>query len=476
MNSTTRFHFKSALGWLNDPNGLVHLDGEYHMFFQHHPGSAVWGPMHWGHAVSKDLLEWTELPIALEPDPLGQIFSGSIVADKENRFGLSQSGETVLIAFFTHHNRAAFLNGEKDFEHQSAAISRDKGRTWEKYTNNPVLPNPGNKTDFRDPFVFWHAETQAWIMIVSAGSHAEIYRSKTLDGWSLSSRFDAGLSPEMGIWECPALCQVPLENGAGHRWMLIQSFNPGGRYGGSGTQYFVGHFDGYQFEVEAPFQALLSKQGPQWLDWGPDHYAANVWGNSPRQDGKPIVLGWMNNWAYANNTFEAPFRGRMTLPRTLSLVEECQALVLHSDPIPGAHNVEIEKSETPIPEIGDDDLIILELETYPSQNELASIALKSGARKIVTLQYCLRNDEFLIDRKNGPPANISDISDSIFRFPRLRQDPTLAVTVCLSKGGAEIYLDGGTQTATVLFDPRLSIETVAHRGWKNPRGKGALKE
>lgn len=469
MISTTRFHFKSAQGWINDPNGLVYLAGKYHLFFQHHPGAAVWGPMHWGHAVSTDLIEWTELPIALEPDALGYIYSGSVIADTENRFALSRSGETPLIAFFTHHDRDAFSDGKANVEYQSAAVSWDEGRTWTKHQANPILPNPGDKRDFRDPFVFWHKESQAWIMVVSAGSHSEIYRSATLTGWQLTSRFDAGLPADTGTWECPVLCQVPLENGLGHRWLFIQSFNPGGRYGGSGTRYFVGDFDGYKFEVEAPFRSLLAKQGPQWLDWGPDHYAGNVWGNSPSEDGKPILLGWMNNWAYANHTFETPFRGRMTLPRQLSLVAEGQALVARSEPIPSMPSIEIKQGETPLPEIGENDLAILKLETEINQGESAQIVFKSSSKEVIVLRYCSIDDEFTLDRTAATPADVPDISSSIFRFPRISRKVTVDATICLSKGGIEFYLDDGVQSATMLFDPHQKIETIDYNCWNKCR-------
>ncbi len=299
-------HFTPATGWINDPNGLVYLDGEYHLFYQHHPDSTVWGPMHWGHAVSRDLIHWQHLPIALAPDAIGAIFSGSAVIDHANTAGF---GTAAMIAVFTHHTPD---RGQM----QSLAYSLDKGRTWTKYANNPVLQHStlAGAKDFRDPKVFWYTDGKQahWVMALAVAREIHFYRSPNLRDWIESSHFGADFGSHSGVWECPEIFQINIEGADEKRWVLIVSVGSGAPAGGSGVQYFVGDFDGTTFVCQDAPERV------RWVDYGADFYAVQAWNNTP--GGQHVWLAWMSNWSYANKTPDADgWRGAMTLPRELTL-------------------------------------------------------------------------------------------------------------------------------------------------------------
>ena len=251
-----QIHFSPEANWMNDPNGMLYYDGEYHLFYQYHPESTVWGPMHWGHAVSRDLVHWEHLPIGLYPDSLGTIFSGSAVVDWNHTTGFGEEGEPPLVAIFTQHSHELERAGSDLFQTQGIAFSIDKGRTWTMYEGNPVIPNPGIR-DFRDPKVRWHEESQQWVMIFAAWNKVKIYTSPNLKEWSLASEFGAEVGTHGGVWECPDLFPLPIEGSEEQRWVMLVSINPGGPNGGSATQYFVGDFDGTTFSLDPVFAQRL---------------------------------------------------------------------------------------------------------------------------------------------------------------------------------------------------------------------------
>jgi fructan beta-fructosidase len=298
-------HFAPLKQWLNDPNGLVYYAGEYHLFFQHYPHDDVWGPMHWGHAVSTDLIHWEELPIALYPEGDTIICSGSAVIDHNNTtgFGYNAAGEPPMIAIYTSHTNR---DGQSHLQTQSIAFSHDRGRTFTSYNGNPVL-EWDEAADFRDPKVFWYEPGSYWVMSVVCKNHVRFYKSDNLRHWHYLSSFGDGEGASEGDWECPDL--VKLDD----RWVLIISVTTGAPNGGSGTQYFVGDFDGTTFTNANASDTVL------WLDYGCDNYAGVTWNDEP--NGRTILIGWMNNWAYAAKTPSVGFRGTMTLPRELSLKE-----------------------------------------------------------------------------------------------------------------------------------------------------------
>ena len=267
-----QIHFSPKAHWINDPNGMVYYKGIYHLFFQYYPDGTVWGPMHWGHAISNDMVHWQEQPIALYPDSLGYIFSGSAVVDENNTSGFGKDGKTPLVAIFTHHDPEGEKAGSNTFQNQSLAYSLDDGKTWTKYAGNPVLKNPGI-TDFRDPKVMWYEPQKKWVMTLATKDHITFYSSPNLKDWTKESEFGKELGAHGGVWECPDL--FPLDDNGKKVWVFIVNINPGGPNGGSATQYFIGDFDGKTFTP--------SQTNTKWLDYGPDEYAGITWSQYRQQ-------------------------------------------------------------------------------------------------------------------------------------------------------------------------------------------------
>ena len=322
--------FTPQRNWMNDPNGLVYLDGEYHLFYQHNPGRHTWGDMSWGHAVSTDLLHWTELPLALpvEKDAKGEItqmfFSGSAVVDYANTSGFGQPGKPAMVAMYTAvYPQARTPRGKPvrpGTQAQSIAYSLDRGRTWTQYAGNPVIPEPPAKyaaeyREFRDPKMFWYEPGHKWVLAtVAAQQHkALFYTSRDLIHWEWTGEFGpAGATG--GVWECPDLFELPVDGDPARRkWVLVISLNPGGPAGGSGMQYFVGDFDGKTFARDRDARG----DAPQWLDYGADFYAGVTYNDAP--GGRRLLVGWMNNWLYGEKVPTTPWRSAQSLPRELGL-------------------------------------------------------------------------------------------------------------------------------------------------------------
>lgn len=312
-----QLHFSPEINWMNDPNGLVYYAGEYHLFYQYNPLGHEWGHMSWGHAVSKDLLHWEHLPIALHEEYGVMAFSGSAVFDGKNTSGLGQPDHPPLIAIYTGH-------GHKR-QTQDIAFSLDRGRTWTKYAGNPVLDE--GKEEFRDPKVFWHKPTNRWVMVVSLApeKRLRLYASADLKSWKLLSEFGPAGVPNKPNWECPDLFELPVVNEPGEtRWVLEADMGGGAIAGGSGGEYFIGKFDGRQFVAES----LES----QWVDFGRDFYAPVTWSNIPKEDGRCLWIGWMNNWETPlNPTY--PWRSAMSIPRELTLQRVDGRLRLCQQPV-----------------------------------------------------------------------------------------------------------------------------------------------
>ena len=327
-----QYHFSPPTKWMNDPNGLVYNEGVYHLFYQYYPEDIVWGPMHWGHAVSKDLLHWEHKPIALFPDEHGYIFSGSAVVDKNNTSGLGKDGVAPLVAIFTYHLMEGEEAGRTDYQTQGIAYSLDNGDTWQKYQNNPVVGNNGIK-DFRDPKVFWNEKMQEWTMLLVAGDHLQIWYSKNLIDWEKASEFGKENGYKGGVWECPDLFPLTVEGTDEVKWVLLISVNPGAHNGGSGTLFFIGEVDGRTFTSEVD---------NRWLDMGTDNYAGVTYNHTP--NGDRIFLGWMSNWEYARQTPIEVWRGAMTIPQRLSLKKINGVYELLSYPIDAVETI-TEKGE-----------------------------------------------------------------------------------------------------------------------------------
>lgn len=316
-------HFTPPVGWMNDPNGLVFHNGEYHLFYQHHPHDLKWGPMHWGHAVSTNLIDWEHLPIALYPGEDGTIFSGSSVIDTHNTAGF---GAGAMIAIYTLFIP---LEDDKAIQNQGIAFSLDDGRTWTKYSNNPIIQMPAfeNHNNFRDPNVSWYGtpEDGHWTMILTVHDEVWLYTSPDLKNWELASTFGRGYGCHDGVWECPDLFELPIEGGDERLWVMIVSVERGAPAGGNGVQYFLGHFDG------KTFTPAEDRSKTRWVDYGPDFYAAVTYNNAP--DGRRILVGWMNNWSYSHDIPAEQWRGMQSFPRELTLTKGADGLVLNQRPV-----------------------------------------------------------------------------------------------------------------------------------------------
>ena len=305
------YHFAPQWGWMNDPNGMVYKDGEYHLFYQYDPYGSRWGNMNWGHAISRDLVSWEHMPVAISPDGLGTIFRGSAVVDKDNTAGF---GANAIVAFYTQASARQM---------QSIAYSTDNGRTFKKYAGNPVLT--GDVADFRDPKVSWHEGTHKWILTLAVGQEIRFYSSPNLKDWTYESNFGEGQGNHGGVWECPDLFELPVAGTSQKKWVLIVNINPGGPFGGSATQYFVGSFDGHKFVNESP-------KATKWMDFGKDHYATVTWSNAPQN--RVIALAWMSNWQYANEVPTMQYRSSNSVPRDLRLFVKDGETYLQSAPSP----------------------------------------------------------------------------------------------------------------------------------------------
>lgn len=298
VNPRPYLHYKPAYGWTNDPNGMVYKDGEWHLYFQWNPFGALWNNMTWGHAVSKDLLHWEQRPMAITPDSLGMIFSGSAVVKDDK-----------IVAMYTSAGKR---------QSQSIAVSDDGGNTFVKSANNPVLVS--ERPDFRDPKVFWYEPEGKWCVIVAAGDAMEIYSSPDMEDWTFESRFGEGAGCHGGVWECPDF--FPLDYQGSEKWVMIVNCNRNDEIG-TATQYFIGSFDGHTFTPDDVEE--------RWLDYGRDHYAAVTWSNAP--DNRRVLLAWMSNWQYAHLTTTRGYRGMMCTPRELSLGEYDGRMMVRAYPV-----------------------------------------------------------------------------------------------------------------------------------------------
>lgn len=386
-----KYHFSPLAHWVNDPNGLVYYKGEYHLFYQYHPGSSVWGPMHWGHAVSTDLINWQHLPIALYPDENGVIFSGSAVIDWKNTAGF---GKEAMVAIFTHNNN--------DFQSQSLAYSTDCGRTWTKYSGNPVLLPPDGLLDFRDPKVFWYAEgdTGHWVMALAAGNAIRFYTSRDLIHWKPGGSFGEAYGSHDGVWETPDLFKLPVDGSSASRWVLTVGVGDGGPGAKSGMQYFVGQFNGETFTSEKPQSAIL------WLDFGADYYAAQSWSDEPGD--RRLMIGWQNNWQYANVVPTTTWRGGFSLPRVLSLKDTNNGIRLFQKPVPEIsqlrglltrwQNVSVAPNTNLLNDIkGDSFEIIAEFKINPKV-DCFGFRARVGDHNQTTISYNVPQQKVMVDR------------------------------------------------------------------------------
>ena len=431
------YHFSPLYGWMNDPNGMVYKDGEYHLFYQYNPYGSKWGNMSWGHAISQDLVNWKHLPVAIAPDALGTIFSGSAVVDFDNTAGF---GAGAIIAIYTQNS---------DRQVQSIAYSTDNGRTFTKYENNPVLTSEAR--DFRDPKVFWYENTKRWIMVLAVGQEMQIFSSPNLKDWIFESRFGEGQGAHGGVWECPDLFELPVEGTNDKKWVLLCNLNPGGPFGGSATQYFVGSFNGKEFVNESPSKT-------KWMDWGKDHYATVTWSDAPNN--RRIAIAWMSNWQYANDVPTSQYRSPNSVPRDLSLFTVDGETYLQSAPSPELlalrdaskkRSFKVNGTRT-IKEMipGNDGAYEIELTIENQRADVIGFRLYNDKGEEVDMQYDMKEKKFSMDRRKSGEVSFNE------NFPMLtwtaieqgRNEEqggkeALKLRLFVDKSSVEAFGDGG---------------------------------
>lgn len=452
------FHYSPKENWMNDPNGLVYSHGKYHMFYQYNPNDTVWGPMHWGHAVSQDLIHWQEQGIALKPDELGQIFSGSAVLDSQNTAGFQQDDEDVLVAIFTHH--------EENNEKQSIAYSNDNGETWHKYENNPVINNPG-LSDFRDPKVFWHHDTNRWILLLACGDHIRFYSSPNLKEWHYLSSFGNGYGSKEGVWECPDLIHLTIDGEDKQKWALTVNINPGGPNEGSAVMYFLGDFDGQQFIPDDE----PGTHNWRWADYGRDFYAAVTWNNTVLK--APIWIGWMNNWQYGNMTPTESFRGMMSLPRTLKLVRKNGELFLsqklfhveklHNRTVYDNHEFVLTKDNKINHKLSQDRLYIT---TNILENKSTVFSFQASSdQHSISIEFDLCAGEIRLNRKNCGDTSFAENFASVDIMPI---DTIEDIEMIIDRTSIELFVNDGTRVMSELF---FMPEKMNEIEWSTNEGK-----
>lgn len=456
-----RFHFHPTSGWMNDPNGLVYYDGEYHLFYQYNPDELVWGPMHWGHAVSTNLIEWEHLDIALAPDENGTIFSGSAVVDWENTAGF---GAEALVAIFTHFDSPR--------QSQSLAYSTDRGRTWTKFDGNPVLKPPNGVRNFRDPKVFWYedAETAHWVMALAAGNIILFYNSADLINWEISGGFGITEGATCGVWETPDLFELPVDEGAERYWVLTVGIQNCAPAQGSGTQYFVGEFDGYDFVNGNDKQTVL------WADYGADFYAAQSW--SDGADDRRIMIGWMNNWRYAQEiplgyTNGNAWRGQMTVPREMGLTRTTDGIRLTQNPISEIELLrgemyqfkDIEVSSTGDFETGVEMIqgeIVAEFQIdNVNQVDQIGVKVRTGKDEETLIGYAPKASKVFVTRTASGQTEFSERFTAGASALYTPDGNKVRLQILVDRESVEIFVGDGHITLTELIFPDLQSQGIS---------------
>lgn len=483
------YHHTPAYGWMNDANGLVYKDGEYHLYFQYNPYGSKWGNMHWGHSVSKDLVHWTHEQPAIARDTMGHIFSGSCVVDHNNTAGF---GKDAIIAFYTSHKN---LPGNHQRQQQCIAYSLDNGRTYTKYEGNPVLTPFDGLENFRDPKVFWYAPQNKWVMIVSADKNMRFYESKDLKKWNYMSKWGAGYGPQPNQFECPDFFEMAVDGNAQHKkWVMIVNINPGFAYGGSGTMYFVGQFDGHKFTCDT------APNDVKWLDWGKDHYATVTYSNTP---GRIIAMPWMSNWQYANLTPTQQFRSQNALPRELKLytadngeqlvsaapVKETEALRNKATDL---GSFEGEKQA----KIDNEGAFELDFDLQAGTADKCGVEIANAKGEKVSIYYDVKAQRFVMDRAesgitefgNKVEPHQLDNAQSLKRYKEVTVNyhnafalgtwapvpikaNTHHVQIFVDKSSVELFVDGGRIAMTNLVFPNEPYNQLRFFGGKVANAK-----
>ena len=421
------YHHTPAYGWMNDPNGMFYKDGVWNLYFQHNPYGSQWENMTWGHSTSTDLVHWKFQGDPVQPDALGTVFSGSAVVDKENTSGF---GKGAVIALYTSAGES---------QTQSMVYSTDNGKTFTKYEGNPVITS--NVPDFRDPHMFWNEDIKKWNMILAAGQHMEIYSSDNLKDWKLESSFGETYGNHGGVWECPDLMKMKVRGTNKEKWMLICNINPGGPFGGSATQYFIGDFDGHKFTCESKPEVT------KWMDYGKDHYATITFDNAP--EGRRVAIAWMSNWQYANQVPTLQYRSGNSIPRDLGLFEykgETYCSVVPSPEMTAARSKKATKA------------LSESCEMVVNLKGNATITLSNDKGEKVVMLYDAKAETFSMDRTKSGKMDFSKDFAATTKAPTYGKISQLRIFI--DKSSIEAFDAEGKMAMTNLVFPTKPYNKV----------------
>lgn len=427
------FHHTPVYGWMNDPNGMFYKDGVWNLYFQYNPYGSQWENMTWGHSTSTDLVHWKFQGAPIQPDAIGTIFSGSAVVDKNNTAGL---GKGAVVALYTSA-------GEN--QTQSMAYSTDNGKTFTKYEGNPIITS--TVPDFRDPHMFWNEDIKKWNMILAAGQHMEIYSSDNLKDWKLESSFGETYGNHGGVWECPDLMKMKVRGTNKEKWMLICNINPGGPFGGSATQYFIGDFDGHKFTCESKPEVT------KWMDYGKDHYATVTFDNAP--EGRRVAIAWMSNWQYANQVPTLQYRSGNSIPRDLGLFEykgETYCSVVPSPEMTAARSKKATKS------------LSESCEMVVNLKGNATITLSNDNGEKVVMLYDAKAETFSMDRTKSGKMDFSNDFAATTKAPTYGKISQLRIFI--DKSSIEVFDAEGKMAMTNLVFPTKPYNKVTVKGGK----------
>ena len=441
-----QFHFTPEINWMNDPNGMVYFGGEYHLFYQHNPHGNEWGHMTWGHTVSRDMVHWKHLPLAIHEEYGVMIFSGSAVVDWRNSSGFGKGSEPPLVAIYTGHGHGK--------QTQDIAYSNDRGRTWTKYAGNPVIDL--NEKNFRDPKVFWHEPSNQWVMVVSMANdlYVQFYGSSNLKEWTLLSRFGPAGASKKPNWECPDLFELPIEGEPGKtRWVLEVDMGNHAVAGGSGGEYFIGQFDGKSFLPEHPVNQV------NWVDYGRDFYAPVSWSDVPESDGRRLWLAWMNNWETALLPTH-PWRSAMSLPRSIALRRTSEGLRLVQHPVKELQSLRGEKvgldrrllspGTTPLNEFGirgNQVEIIAEFQVMAGRR--FGFRVSKGDSEQTLVGYDVETESMFVDRTESGEASFHPAFAGKHSGPLPAEDGLVRLHLFVDTSSVEVF---GNDGYTVITD------------------------
>ncbi|MFW5545020.1 MAG: DUF4980 domain-containing protein [Prevotella sp.] len=423
------YHHTPLWGWMNDPNGLFYKDGVWNLYFQYNPYGSTWENMTWGHATSHDLVHWQYEGTPVEPDALGTIFSGSAVVDSANTAGF---GKNAIVAMYT---------SAAESQTQSLAYSTDGGKTFTKYSDNPTLT--AKEPDFRDPKMIWNEATNEWNLVMATGQKMNFYSSKDLKNWKYESSFGEGYGCHKGVWECPDLIQ--MDNG---KWVLFCNINPGGPFGGSATQYFVGQWDGHQFTCESKPEVT------KWMDYGKDHYATVTFSNAP--DGRHVALPWMSNWQYAAVVPTKQYRSGNGIPRDLGIFTDGNEDYLSVKPSPEIMKAFSKKAQS----LGDACMV-----EVSGLRRNATIELSNGKGERVVMRYDAAENSFSVDRMKSGQTDFSDVFASVTTAPT--HGKVSRVLIFIDKSSVEVFDADGKFALTNLVFPTKPYDRLTVKGGKS---------